>query len=557
MFRYSPLQIIITVIFAIVFLGCSLLAPAPEVPHKISLHKAYYFEKGNITWITLKGAPFSRGWSYGEVVKNKLPMVMAELRGLIPPLPGGRLTISLLRGLAYWKLHKLLPFIPEDIKEEINGLTWSSKDVGTRYDEVLMTHVLFDLVPTLGACLTFGYRDENGLIVGRTFEFEGAGSAFKKNIQVIKMIPETGNSYVSITWPGFLGVTSGMNSKGLVVTFNSIWLRDRSNKGIPTVILIRKILRDASNIEDALSIIQDAKRLAPIIIYIGEGDTGRQVIVEATLDRIFLRWDDGKGLWATNHFISKKLLNAYPRYEKAKNGTNFSLIRGLRIKQLIESHNRVNGIQLALKIVRDHKSFLYKRLSPFGEAGLARRGIVYSVIFQPKKRLLWISGYPQPFGPFYGFNFNGEYITSDIPQDPCINDKSFLLTEEAGKKIEAAMRDYMKKNYSRSISYLKRAFWLTPWDYEAPYKIGYILMKERKYKEARSYFQYMISLNQGILPVEAASHALLGDIYRSEGKVLKAITHYRLALKIGHNRFATLRASEGLKSLTFEHGGLK
>lgn len=108
------------------------------------------------------------------------------------------------------------------------------------------------------------------------------GEEFAKNKLVLFEKPDSGYAYVSVTWPGMLGVVSGMNTQGLAVTINASKLEVPSSSATPISILVKSILQYASNIEEAETIAASFKTFVCESILVGSANDGRAVIIEKT-----------------------------------------------------------------------------------------------------------------------------------------------------------------------------------------------------------------------------------------------------------------------------------
>src|SRR5690606_29179041 len=140
---------------------------------------------------------------------------------------------NLLRGFLKWYNRKLYLHVPEEYKTEIYGLSQYASDdfnyVAPPYLRMLYLHAAHDIGHALQDLALVGctslavwdeYSEDGKLLIGRNFDFY-AGDDFAKNKIIAFVTPKNGHPFMSVTWPGMIGVVSGMNLEGLTVTMNA------------------------------------------------------------------------------------------------------------------------------------------------------------------------------------------------------------------------------------------------------------------------------------------------------------------------------------------------
>jgi hypothetical protein len=77
---------------------------------------------------------------------------------------------------------------------------------------------------------------------------------------------------VTVTWPGFAGVISGMNEDGLVVAFNASFARDFPSTGMPVLFKTREILEEAKDVAEAEAIFRRGSGVSePHFVCVADG----------------------------------------------------------------------------------------------------------------------------------------------------------------------------------------------------------------------------------------------------------------------------------------------
>src|SRR5690606_18809267 len=142
-------------------------------------------------------------------------------------------------------------------------------------------HAMQDLM--LVGCSSVALKDtftkDGSLWIAGNVDFY-ISEAFAANKVIAIVEPSGGCDYVSITWPGMLGVVSGMNEKGLTVTINagksSIPLKAKQ----PISLVAKEILQFASNHEEAIAIAHKKEVFVSEALLIGSSFDNSAIIIE-------------------------------------------------------------------------------------------------------------------------------------------------------------------------------------------------------------------------------------------------------------------------------------
>jgi isopenicillin-N N-acyltransferase like protein len=300
----------------------------------------------------------------------------------------------------------------------------------------------FEHSPLLG-CTSFvatGKATANGhTYLARNFDFE-AGPVYDDG-KVVFLVEEEGKiPYASVAWPGFVGTVSGMNAKGVAVVIHGGRARDTREDGEPVVHTTRAILAEASNLDEAIAIVQSRKAMVSHMLLISDAEGHAAVIERAPGEAPFVRRMDSDELPLTNHFEGP--FAADPKNQSIRAHTS-TLPRRARLDELLEGSGPLTP-EAIVDILRDKKGKGGDDL-PLGNRGAIDAVIAtHGVVMDSTDRVLWVSEGPHLMGRFVRFDLqklldpNFEPSASDpvdaISEDPALDDGRYKAWVDGGSK---------------------------------------------------------------------------------------------------------------------------
>ncbi|MEG0187146.1 MAG: C45 family peptidase, partial [Algoriella sp.] len=240
----------------------------------------------------VSGDPLEIGQKTGVLTKELYAFQEQSFMNLIDDyIPSKRRKKFLFKILKYYN-RDLHQYITNEHKAEILGLSESATN---RYDSLMdkynrnlflhgahdIGHAMHDLM--LVGCSSLAVWDEKsedgGLLIGRNFDFY-ANDDFAKNKIISFVKPKVGYPYMSITWAGMIGVSSGMNLEGLTVTINAGKSSIPFKAKTPISLVALEILQHASTIEEAIAIAKTKKVFVSESIMVGSSKDHNVALIE-------------------------------------------------------------------------------------------------------------------------------------------------------------------------------------------------------------------------------------------------------------------------------------
>lgn len=472
--------------------------------------------KSGLWELYLEGKPFERGVIEGKLTRGLIEKQEEAFTHEIAEMIPSPAYLKFLRYFIYWFNRDLEDYITEEYKYEIYGISLSASDkfsfIGNNYQRMLNYHSAHDIGHALQdlhmvGCTSFGvWKDKSrdgSLLIGRNFDFY-VGDEFAKNRIVCFEKPDQGYPFMMITWASMAGAVSGMNDHGLTVTINAAKSEIPFSARTPISLLAREILQYAANIREAYAIAQKRKTFVSESLLIGSAADGIAAVIEKSPYNIALVYPTENYIVSANHFRSP-LFSKDPKNIRDMQ-ENASLYRYRKMLEDITEEEPVDVTGMAT-ILRDRNGLNHADIGMGNEKAVNQLIAHHSVIFEPEKRLVWVSDGPWQIGGYTCYdivkifhNFAGIQQRTEISEtglaispDPFLNSaefKKFLRFREMRKEIKKIDRQGWKAN------------------------------------PGRTYVNELIGTNPDFFEV----YSLAGDYYYSRNQPDSAAVYYRLAL---------------------------
>ncbi len=197
--------------------------------------------------------------------------------------------------------------IPSHYLDEMEGI---ADGAGVPYDSILLENTFLTLaeqtdpakllqMPARCTNMAF-FGDATTLgqpLLVSTLDW-GMEKVLKDTTVVLIVRPDDGHAFVSVTWPGMVGVLRAMGSQGLAVSEESVAApSDTTADGVPINFLLRDVIEHANGLDDAVLRVVKAKGTAGYHVTIVDGHRRDARVVEKTATRHQVRKPVDGALW--------------------------------------------------------------------------------------------------------------------------------------------------------------------------------------------------------------------------------------------------------------------
>lgn len=509
-----------------------------EIPKVVQKNDStFYFNQNYLTknkqqlWeIYLKGNPLQLGYNNGalseKLMQKQEEVFFSKVEEMVP----SKFKQYLLRNFLKWYNRKMYLNVRDDFQTEIFGLSQYSSDkynfIAPKFLRSLYLHGAHDIGHAMQdlamvGCTSLAVWDENtedgDLLIGRNFDFF-AGDDFAKNKLIEFVEPDSGIPYVSVSWPGMIGVVSGMNKEGITVTINAGKSKIPLTAKTPISLVTREILQYAKNIDEAIEIAKKRTVFVSESILVGSANDKKAVVIEVSPKNFGVyEVSNSSKLLCTNHFQS----NAY-KNDKRNNkqiAESHSEYRYEKLQELL-TNNKLNPEKMA-SILREKAGLKGKSIGFGNEKSINQLIAHHAVIFSPQKRLIWVSSNPYQLGEFVCYDLNDVFSGSkkefgslamsekNIKKDDFANSLEFRNYENYRIQTKQIDESISSKNFVLDEYFLKNYISLNPEFWFVYYKVGQYYFEQKKYDLAKKYFEIALTKEVTTIPEKLAVEKLL------------------------------------------------
>jgi isopenicillin-N N-acyltransferase like protein len=424
---------------------------SPDDPDLKVLAGAYARHRGKILEVRLAGTPEQIGHQHGrllypQMIENE-GTLYAQFSHYVPFAPARWLIMDLSR-IEFRSVDKGMT---SDRRREVaaQAMAFSPDpfdDTLPTYHRFIFLQSLYDIAlsfehsPLLGCssfALTGDAAAEGHVILARNFDFE-AGPVFDEKKAVFLVREEGRIPYASVSWPGLIGVMTGMNAEGLALVVHGGRAREPRAVGEPVVHTMRELLAAARTTREAVAILEKKEPMVSHILLIADASGDVAIAERAPGAPLHIRRGSGK-VPLTNHFEGPLANDPANRSIETITSTR---PRRLRLDELLANLPKGASVEQIVGVLRDRKGLGGTPLALGNRRALDALIATHSVVMDATARVLWVSEGPHLVGRYLRFDLArlldpsftpapGEQV-HDLPPDDILKSGAYDAWVRAG-----------------------------------------------------------------------------------------------------------------------------
>ncbi len=229
----------------------------------------------------LRGNSYELGYEHGKLMSKEIQAAKRQIdrylnHKLYVPVLSGFIMKQILSNK--WK--KMEPFVSYDEWKELQGLSDGS---GLSLKDVKRLHAIPDFIESL---CTNGVYFKNATKNGKLIHIRNLDWLREMGVHHFAALlvyqPDSGNQFVNIGFYGFTGSLSGVNEHGISVGQAGADSIDETFKGTPMPFLMKRVLRRAKNLDDAVNIITKGNRTSSFNYVFADAMNQKTIAIETT-----------------------------------------------------------------------------------------------------------------------------------------------------------------------------------------------------------------------------------------------------------------------------------
>jgi hypothetical protein len=233
----------------------------------------------------VQGSPYEMGYQHGVLLKEHIRQnlhYLIHVKGeeARKKLPGGKLVDP--RDMIRAIVQHQQKYIPREFLDELDGV---ADGAGAKRDEVRIANFIPELFHCSGFAVMNKATKDGTLYHGRVLDY-AVDWQLQEHAVLVVAKPDKGVPFVNVTYAGFIGSVTGMNSAH--ISIGEMGGRGLGHwDGVPMALLVREVLQRARTLEDAVAVFRDQPRTCQYFYVIADGNTNRAVGMEASWDKFF------------------------------------------------------------------------------------------------------------------------------------------------------------------------------------------------------------------------------------------------------------------------------
>ena len=401
----------------------STVQSAPGAPPALTYGDSSLTWVGGLPVLRLRGDAHAIGAAHGRLLG---PSLAAVVRASAPSIEHTVSDDGLLGGTTHgirlaWRWRFIDDGLNDQDRRMVAGLTRGAAASGVTlpFEDLVRDQAVLDVgvasprtdeveLKNLARSLTVIARQAQAparVWIGRTFAMPGLDDGGDAAIPVVTFArPEGRIAWAGVSWPGSVGVVTGVNANGIAVMVGPARTSDvrPTRTARPVALLARTVLEQAKTLDEAIKLLEGTPTLGSAVFVVVDGSSGTWVLVERTPSKAITERNPRSP--AISDVFTTNALSNDPENDRARR-MQPSPGRVERAAKLVRTP--LPDLAAMAQLLRDQRG-LDESPRPAGHRGVIDDGrAVHTVILDPASLELWVAD-PRAGGRMRAFDLRHE-----------------------------------------------------------------------------------------------------------------------------------------------------
>ena len=192
------------------------------------------------------------------------------------------------------------PAVRDDYWDEMQGIALS---VGVPVEEVACGNLYYDaLKAVLVGCTAFAVDTPTGPVHARNLDWWSENDSLRRHTIQTKFVGGLQGEFITVGWPGFAGVFSGIAPNRFAITLNAVISDEPLQVATPVVFALRQVLEEAADFGSALQTLRTIPLASDSLLLLTGVGEGEMAVIERTPTRAEVRFAENGCIFVTNDY---------------------------------------------------------------------------------------------------------------------------------------------------------------------------------------------------------------------------------------------------------------
>jgi acid ceramidase len=205
--------------------------------------------------------------------------------------------------------------IPQDVGEFLSASArelvrpdhWAELEslslaLGLPLSDVVLCNFYYDALKVILGCTAFAVDSADCVLHARNLDWWTTSAILGRYTTICRFVGGIHGEFITIGWPGFTGVFSGIAPGRFAITLNAVLSLEPAVLATPVVLTLRSVLEEARTFDGALSVLSAAPLPSDSLLLLTGTRPGEQAVIERTPSRCAVRSGQNGFTCVTNDY---------------------------------------------------------------------------------------------------------------------------------------------------------------------------------------------------------------------------------------------------------------